>query len=59
MSSPVTRYTKRGDVNIAYRVVGTGAVDLVFVPGWLSHLELAWEDPGHARCCGGWRPSLG
>ena len=49
MSAPVTRYTKSGDLNIAYQVMGTGAVDLVFVPGWLSHLELAWEEPSHAR----------
>src|SRR5207253_3260103 len=49
MSSPVTRYTKSGDVSIAYQVVGAGSVDLVFVPGWVSHLELAWDDPPHAR----------
>jgi pimeloyl-ACP methyl ester carboxylesterase len=40
-----TRYAKSGDVHIAYRVVGDGPIDLVFVPGWITHLELAWEDP--------------
>ena len=40
MSAPVTHYTKSGGVNIAYQVVGTGPLDLVFVPGWISHLEL-------------------
>jgi class 3 adenylate cyclase len=43
--SPQTRYTKSGDVNIAYQVVGDGPVDLVYVPGWVSHVELAWELP--------------
>ena len=42
---PQTRYAKSGDVNIAYQVVGEGPVDLVYVPGWISHVELAWELP--------------
>ncbi|TMJ97989.1 MAG: adenylate/guanylate cyclase domain-containing protein [Actinobacteria bacterium] len=42
---PETRYAKSGDVNIAYQVVGEGPVDLVYVPGWVSHVELAWELP--------------
>jgi class 3 adenylate cyclase len=41
---PETRYAKSGDVNIAYQVVGHGDVDLVFVPGWVSHVEYAWEE---------------
>jgi pimeloyl-ACP methyl ester carboxylesterase len=49
MSPPITRYARSGNVNIAYQVVGTGPLDLVFVPGWISHLELAWDDPPHAR----------
>jgi pimeloyl-ACP methyl ester carboxylesterase len=40
-----TRYAKSGEVNIAYQVVGDGPVDLVYVPGWVSHVELAWELP--------------
>jgi len=40
-----TRYAKSGDVNIAYQVVGEGPIDLVVVPGWVSHVEHAWEVP--------------
>jgi pimeloyl-ACP methyl ester carboxylesterase/class 3 adenylate cyclase len=46
---PETRYAKSGDVNIAYQVVGDGPLDLVFVPGFASHVEYAWEDPSLAR----------
>jgi class 3 adenylate cyclase/pimeloyl-ACP methyl ester carboxylesterase len=47
---PETRYAKgaRG-YNIAYQVAGDGDVDLVFVPGFVSHVELAWEWPHLAR----------
>src|SRR5262249_33528993 len=38
-----TRYTRSGDVNIAYQVVGEGPYDVVFVPGYATHLELAWR----------------
>jgi class 3 adenylate cyclase/alpha-beta hydrolase superfamily lysophospholipase len=46
---PETRYAKSGDVHVAYQVVGEGAVDLVLVHGWISHLEHQWEDPSLAR----------
>lgn len=46
---PVTRYAKSGEVNIAYQVVGSAPRDLVFVMGWVSHLELFWEEPAVAR----------
>ncbi|MBY0279800.1 adenylate/guanylate cyclase domain-containing protein [Candidatus Binatia bacterium] len=42
--TPLTRYAKSGDVSIAYQVAGTGP-DLVLIPGWVSHLEQAWEEP--------------
>jgi class 3 adenylate cyclase/pimeloyl-ACP methyl ester carboxylesterase len=42
---PETQYAKSGDVHIAYQVLGEGPLDLVFVPGAVSHLELAWEEP--------------
>jgi pimeloyl-ACP methyl ester carboxylesterase len=45
---PETRYAKSGDVHIAYQVIGEGPVDLVFVPGWITHVELAWDDPSEA-----------
>jgi pimeloyl-ACP methyl ester carboxylesterase len=47
--SPETRYVKSGDVNIAYQVVGDGPVDLVFVMGWVSHLDYFWEETSFAR----------
>src|SRR5919109_5696276 len=46
---PDTRYTKSGDVNIAYQVAGEGPFDLVYVPGWISNVELMWEEPAHAH----------
>ncbi len=42
---PETRYAKSGDCHIAYQVVGKGPLDVVFIPGFVSHVELAWEDP--------------
>ena len=46
MDAPEVRYTKSGDVSIAYSIVGDGPFDLVFVNGWvLSALEYAWEGP--------------
>jgi class 3 adenylate cyclase len=44
-----TKYAKSGDIHIAYQVVGSGPIDLVFIPGWLTHLELQWEEPTVAR----------
>ncbi len=49
MTMPVTRYAKSGDVHVAYQVFGTGPVDLVFVPGFVSHIENYWEYPDLAR----------
>ena len=46
---PETRYAKSGDVHVAYQVIGEGAVDLILVMGWISHLEHQWEDPSLAR----------
>src|ERR1051325_1441739 len=42
---PETHYAKSGDVNIAYQVLGEGPIDLVFVLGWVSHIEYGWEQP--------------
>ena len=41
-ASPV-KYAKNGTVHIAYRVVGERAIDLVVVPGWVTHLETHWD----------------
>jgi pimeloyl-ACP methyl ester carboxylesterase len=46
---PETKYAKSGEVHIAYQVFGDGPVDLVYVPGSVTHLDLMWEDPGFAR----------
>src|SRR4029078_8777551 len=35
---------KSGKLHIAYQVVGEGPIDLVYVPGWVSHVELAWGE---------------
>lgn len=45
---PETHYVQNGDVNIAYQVVGSGDLDIVFVMGWVSHLEYFWEEPHFA-----------
>ena len=42
-------YAKSGELNIAYRVVGDGAGDLVYVSGWVTNVEVMQEDPGMAR----------
>ncbi len=46
--TPETRYVRNGDVNIAYQVVGEGELDIVFVMGWVSHLEYFWAEPRFA-----------
>jgi pimeloyl-ACP methyl ester carboxylesterase len=46
---PKTRYARSGDVSIAYQVVGNGPFDLVYVPGWISNVELMWDEPSHAH----------
>jgi pimeloyl-ACP methyl ester carboxylesterase len=45
MAPPKTRYAKSGDVNVAYQVLGEGPIDLVYVFGWLSHLDFQWTEP--------------
>jgi DNA-binding winged helix-turn-helix (wHTH) protein/pimeloyl-ACP methyl ester carboxylesterase len=46
---PRTRYARSGDVNIAYQVIGDGPIDLVFVMGWVSHLDYFWTEPSFAQ----------
>jgi pimeloyl-ACP methyl ester carboxylesterase len=41
---PATHYAQADDVSIAYQVLGEGELDIVFVPGVISHLDLLWED---------------
>jgi len=47
--TPETRYTKSGPYNIAYQVVGEGPFDLLWIPGFVSNVELAWDEPLLAR----------
>jgi pimeloyl-ACP methyl ester carboxylesterase/DNA-binding CsgD family transcriptional regulator len=49
MSLPETRYAKSGEVRIAYQVVGQGSLDLVFIRGCISNLDLHWEEPGFSH----------
>ena len=49
LRSPETMYARSGDVNIAYQVIGDAPLDLVFVMGWVSHLEYFWREPNFAR----------
>ena len=44
---PETRYVRNDGVHIAYQVVGEGP-PLLFVPGWVSHIDHAWEEPTYA-----------
>jgi pimeloyl-ACP methyl ester carboxylesterase len=46
---PEIKYAQSGDVNIAYQVIGDGPLDLVYIPGTVSHLDLWWEYPRSAR----------
>src|SRR5271166_791085 len=47
--APKTQYAKSGETNIAYQVIGNGPIDLVFVMGWVSHLDYFWTEPSFAR----------
>lgn len=46
---PQVHYASAGDVRIAYRVLGDGPFDVVFVPGMLAHVDWWWETPRSAR----------
>jgi pimeloyl-ACP methyl ester carboxylesterase len=48
-TAPRVSYAHSGNVNIAYQVIGSGPIDLVFVMGWVSHLEYFWNEPSFAR----------
>jgi pimeloyl-ACP methyl ester carboxylesterase len=44
---PETRYALSGDVNIAYQVMGNGSLDIIIVPGLISHVEFLHELTGY------------
>ena len=50
-----TQYAKNGDIHVAYQVFGEGEVDLILVPGFISHIENSWDEPDLA----GWLRRLG
>ena len=45
---PAVSYARSGPVSLAYQVIGAAPLDLVFVPGAVSHLEVTWEHRGYA-----------
>jgi class 3 adenylate cyclase/pimeloyl-ACP methyl ester carboxylesterase len=47
--APTTRYARSGEASIAYQVTGEGALDLLFLPGWISQIEQLWEAPAVRR----------
>ncbi|HVF31751.1 MAG TPA: alpha/beta fold hydrolase [Acidimicrobiales bacterium] len=51
---PRTRYAESGGLNIAYQVFGDGPRNLVHVPGFVSHLDLQWENPQRVEVARRW-----
>ena len=45
MERPGVEFAWSGEVALAYQVVGEGPVDLLFLPGWFSNLDVQWESP--------------
>ncbi|MGH2967186.1 MAG: hypothetical protein ACRDMH_17645 [Solirubrobacterales bacterium] len=52
MSAPI-RYAKNGDINIAYKVLGEGPPDLIFVQGNITNLDIYWDDRRYREFCEG------
>ena len=46
---PTTRYARSGNASIAYQVAGEGALDLLFLTGWVQQIEQLWEAPAVRR----------
>lgn len=46
---PATLYTKSGSINIAYQFFGSGPSDMVYIPGWVSNIDLIWACPSLAE----------
>ena len=46
---PETRYARRGDIHVAYQVLGEGEIGLVLVSEWFGHLEARWDIPSVDR----------
>ena len=44
---PITRYAMSGDISVAYQVMGDGPIDIIAIPGIISHVEFLHEMPGY------------
>jgi pimeloyl-ACP methyl ester carboxylesterase len=51
VTPPPVQYAQTGDVHVAYRVMGDGPFDLVWVSGVVTNLDAAWEIPEYRRFC--------
>ncbi|MGH3135415.1 MAG: adenylate/guanylate cyclase domain-containing protein [Gaiellaceae bacterium] len=49
MDRPETQFVWSGDSTLAYQVLGDGSPDLVYLPGWISNVELSWDHSAMAR----------
>ena len=47
--TPATKFAQSKDITFAYQVFGDGPGDMVIIPGWLSNLDIFWEEPRVAR----------
>jgi pimeloyl-ACP methyl ester carboxylesterase len=45
MQTPRTQYAKSGPISVAYQTFGDGPATIVYAPGWISHVDVMWEDP--------------
>lgn len=48
---PEVRYARSGDLHIAYATLGSGPIDVLVVPGFISHLEIMWDNPAIVALC--------
>jgi len=49
VTAPETQYAQSGELSIAYQTVGDGPLDILFVPGFVSNVELMWDLPNFER----------
>jgi pimeloyl-ACP methyl ester carboxylesterase len=47
--APSTRYAPSGEFSVAYQVAGEGDINLVYLPGFASNVEVFWEEPRYSR----------
>ena len=46
---PITQYAQIGELSIAYQVLGSGPLDIVHIPSWITNVEENWNEPGYAH----------